>query len=159
MTARVKQVVLSVMHGSFETGFPVMLEIKSNANLNPITRLTGHLPPAPSLLVLFEEWQSAYHRLVSSNFRLEPEAIQVTNVFDEEIGARLAIEYNSWLRSDSKEWQKIKNGIQDNLAQSDEVIVIIEADNIQVQQLPWHLWDLFLNTYSKSEIILSISEF
>ena len=159
MTARIKQVVLSVMHGSFQTGFPVMLEIKSNTELRPIARQRGYLPPNPRLLLLLQQWQSAYHLLITPQFRLGAESVQVTNISSEDISFRLVSEYNTWLSSDSIEWRQVKNKIGENLDISDEIVFSIETDDIQVQQLPWHLWDLFLTTYNKSEIVLSIPEY
>ena len=159
MTARIKQVVLSVMHGSFQTGFPVMLEINSNTELRPIARQRGYLPPNPRLLLLLQQWQSAYHLLITPQFRLGAESVQVTNISSEDISFRLVSEYNTWLSSDSIEWRQVKNKIGENLDISDEIVVSVETDDIQVQQLPWHLWDLFLTTYTKSEIVLSIPEY
>lgn len=159
MTTRIKQVVLSVMHGSFQTGFPVMLEIKSNTELRPIARQRGYLPPNPRLLLLLQQWQSAYHLLITPQFRLGAESVQVTNISSEDISFQLVSEYNNWLSSDSIEWRQVKNKIAENLDISDEIVVSIETDDIQVQQLPWHLWDLFLTTYTKSEIVLSIPEY
>lgn len=159
MAVPVKQVLLSVMDGSWEAGFPVMLEIKSDVNLKPIVRLTGWLPPAPKLSILLQEWRSLYHQLITPQFRLGAKPIQITNVSDEEIGCQLASECNNWLNSDSREWQKVKNKLQDNLDESDEIIFTIETNNIQLQQFPWHLWSLFLTNYSKTEIILSIPEY
>lgn len=154
-----KKVILSVMPGSLEIGFPVMLEIKSDANVKPITRLTGKLPPNPHLSLLLQEWQSTYTCLITPQYRLGASTVQITNISYDEIGERFALECNNWLSSDLKEWQKIKNKIQDNLDQSDEIAFIIETDEAQLHQIPWHLWNLLLNKYSKAEVIFSIPEY
>lgn len=159
MATRVKQVILSIMPGSLQTGFPVRLEIKADPNFKTVARLTGCLPAAPILSSLLQKWQSAYKQLITPKFRLGTKSIQITNFSFEEIGIQLVDEYNNWLSSDLKEWQKIKNKLQDNLDESDEIIFVIETEDIQLQQLPWHLWNLFLNKYKKSEIALSIPEF
>lgn len=159
MAAQTKQVILSLMHGSFETGFPVLLEIKSDTNPQPIVRYRGYLPPNPNLLLLLQQWQSAYRLLITSQFRLGAQSVQITNISSQDISFQLVSEYNNWLSSESREWQQIKNRLGDNLALSDDIVVTIETDNIQIQQLPWHLWELFLNTYSKSEIVFSIPEY
>ena len=48
----------------------------------------------------------------------------------------------------------IQNKLRENLATSDIVRILIETDNVQLQRLPWHEWDL-LEIYRHAEIGIS----
>ncbi len=155
-----KRVILTLIPGSFEHGFPVILRIESEGTTaQREIQVIGQLPPAPQILQLFKHWQSAYRQIVMPHSRIKPRPAQVTNVSCYQLGSQLALELNNWLNSGSREWQKIRDRLQHNLSQTDEILVLIETDDMQLRQLPWHLWDLFSEQYTKAEIALSLPEY
>lgn len=55
-----KRVILTLMPGSFEQGFPVILRIKEDgAPAETGIQVVGQLPPAPNILEVFKQWKSA----------------------------------------------------------------------------------------------------
>jgi hypothetical protein len=59
---------------------------------------------------------------------------------------------NKWLNSET--FRSIDKILREKFMRSDEVPLIIQSDNIDVQRLPWHLWDFF-KSYRKAEVALS----
>ncbi|HAA28937.1 MAG TPA: transmembrane sensor domain-containing protein, partial [Cyanobacteria bacterium UBA8553] len=83
---------------------------------------------------------------------------KVTNVSSTQLGTDLVDSLNDWLNSPSKDWKKIRDGLQRNLNTTDEIEILIETNNLELWQLPWHKWDLF-DCYPKAEVALSNLEY
>jgi hypothetical protein len=149
------------MEGSFEHGFPAILRIREDsAPAEAEIQVLGKLPPAPNILLeLFNDWQLAYRQMVIPHSRIRAEPTPVPNVSCHQLGDELADCLNNWLNSGYKGWQKIRDGLQQNLSKTDEIRVIIQTEDIRLWRLPWHLWELFSNDYTKAEIALSASEY
>jgi len=149
-----KLVVLKLGDGNFKQGFPVTLQIGADGD-RPSTEITGRLPPAPEIPEHYRYWQSAYWRL-GLRSRLEAPAVQVTNVSimdDCHKAAQVLLNsLNTWLQFES--FRSIREKLLEKLMPSDEVRVILQAEDIQLQRLPWHLCDLF-ERYTKAEFALS----
>ncbi len=149
-----KLVVFKLGDGNFEQGFPVTLQIGEDGD-RPSIELTGKLPPAPAIPQHYSCWQSAYRRL-GLRSRLEANAVQVTNVCIIQDCCHavevLCKSLNTWLQSESFRW--IREKLLEKLMPYDEIRVILQAEDIRVQQLPWHLCDLF-ERYPHAEIALS----
>lgn len=149
-----KLVVFKLGDGNFEQGFSVTLQIGEDGD-RPSTEITGKLPPAPEIPQHYSCWQSAYRRL-GLRSRLEAEAVQVTNVCVIQDCCHavevLCNSLNTWLHSQS--FRPLRERFLKRLMPSDEVRVIIQAEDIRVQRLPWHLCDLF-EGYPHAEIALS----
>ncbi|MBW4492462.1 MAG: CHASE2 domain-containing protein [Oscillatoria princeps RMCB-10] len=149
-----KLVCLKLGDGNFERGFPITLQI-GKEDSRPSAEITGFLPPAPEIPPLYSRWQIAYRRL-GLRSGLEPKAGVVTNVSKIEDCGKAARELcerlNAWLRSDP--FCCIKEKLLEKLMPSDEIRMLLQTRDIQLQRLPWHLWDL-LEHYPKAEIALS----
>lgn len=155
-----KLVILTLTQGSLSEGFAVTLRLKEDSHtIEQETQVLGYLPPAPELTTLFSQWQSAYHQLVQQYSRMKAKPAQVTNLSCRQLGVRLSSDFNSWLNAATSDWQKIRDRLQQSLSQSDEILVIVQTNDIQVRQLPWHSWDLFSQRYSKAEVVLSTPEY
>lgn len=151
-----KRVILTLIEGSFEQGFPVVLRICEDGPLgNTELQVPGKLPPEPAILESFNNWQLAYRQMVMPYSRIKPYPGQVTNVSCGQLGSALAERLNRWLNSGSSDWQKIRDRLQRNLSETDEIQVLIETEDTRLQQLPWHLWDLFAEHYQNAEIAIS----
>lgn len=59
---------------------------------------------------------------------------------------------NIWLASES--FRPIREKLLEQLIPSDEVRIILQAESLELQRLPWHLWD-FCDRYPKAEFALS----
>jgi CHASE2 domain-containing sensor protein len=149
-----KLVVFKLGDGNFEQGFSVTLQIGEDGD-RPSTEITGKLPPAPEIPQHYSCWQSAYRRL-GLRSRLEANAVQVTNICIIQDCCHavevLCNSFNNWLHSES--FRCIRERLLEKLMPSEEVRVIVQAEDIRVQRLPWHLCDLF-ERYSQAEIALS----
>jgi uncharacterized protein YjbI with pentapeptide repeats len=153
-----KLVILKLGKGDFNAGFTVTLQIGSDGD-RPSTEVQGELPPAPEIPETYSHWQSIYLNLDKS-WRIAFSAEQQTNVSpieDCEKSAKILRDrINSWLNSN--QFRPIKDVLHRKLDPSEEIRVIIQAENIQLRRLAWQLWDFFDN-YPKAEVALSTPEY
>lgn len=153
-----KLVVLTLGEGDFQRGFPVTLQIGEDGD-PPSTQDTGNLPPNAALPESYKSWQSTYHGYIGVNFRLEKPAAQTTNFSIDEVKEKaedLSKTLNQWLKSQA--FSHIREELLAKLKSDDEVRLIIQTSDIQLRQLPWHLWDL-LERYPKAEIALCATKY
>ncbi|MGQ4649535.1 CHASE2 domain-containing protein [Lyngbya aestuarii] len=157
------------LDGDFNQGFRVTLEIGSESDtdnaayaVHPETEIKGWLPPATELTQQYYGWQSTYRSLGKSSRIIKPKAIKIDGSLQknqQECHNRaneLCDRFNTWLRADS--FFSIREKWLEKVRTSEEVRIIISAENHQLWQLPWQQWD-FLERYSKAEIGLSTLEY
>jgi CHASE2 domain-containing sensor protein len=149
-----KLVVLKLGEGRFDQEFPVTLQIGEEGD-RPSVEVSGKLPAAPELLQEYCRWQYSYHRL-GLRSRLEAPAAQVTNVAFmgdcRDAAQELRDRLNRWLQAET--FRPIREKWLEQLSPHEEIRVILQGADLQLQRLPWHLWDL-LERYSKAELALS----
>lgn len=154
-----KLVVLTFGKGNLNDGFPVTLEIGEENVRSPI-KIIGNLPRAPELIEAYYNWRAYYRRLKWTYRNLKYKEDQVKNVSliqDCATNAQTLItSLNVWL--DSVEFLRIKERLLKKLQPSEEIRIQIQTRDIQLRQLPWHLWNLILDDYPKAEITFSIPE-
>lgn len=150
-----KLVILKIISGDWNSGFPVVLQIGEENQLSTIEQF-GYLPGQSKLIEDYQQWQSTYRRL-PNRLRLEAPAAQETNVSKPEkctqAFAILKNSLNQWL--DSEPFRPLQQLLFQNLRPSEQIRFIIQTDNFELQQLPWHLWKFF-DDYDSAEIILKI---
>ncbi|MEC4885775.1 MAG: CHASE2 domain-containing protein [Scytonema sp. PMC 1070.18] len=149
-----KLVVFELGEGDFERGFSVRLQIGEEGK-HPSVEIRGKLPPNPDIMKLYELWQSAYcnlemlYRLSSRN---KGKASRGSFLKDCNQTAHLLQKtLNIWLNSD--ELRLIREKFIQKVSASDEMRVLVQTDNVQLQRLPWHLWNLF-EAYPQAEIAM-----
>jgi uncharacterized protein YjbI with pentapeptide repeats len=154
----VNLVILTLISGDFETGFPfVIAQIWTEDERLP-TQHPGELPPAPYLVDFYHLWHSQYNRFIEVEkkaARMQKNIIQVTNASEftiDKLAEELEEKLNKWLNAE--QFRLIDRILREKLNRYDEVQVIIQSENIDVRRLPWHLWDFF-KAYRKAEIALS----
>ena len=166
-----KLVVLKFGEGSFESGFPVTLQIGEEQDqaalgsvnrasqsfaYRPVAEVNGRLPPAAELLQYYRHWQATYRRL-GHPMRLEAPKAQITNisVIDDCQSAALALSdrFNRWLRSES--FRPVREKWLEQLLPPDSIRLILQTDDPLIQRLPWHSWELS-DRYTQSELALSL---
>ena len=154
-----KQAVLTLTEGSFEQGFPVILQLGSVGTIATAeVQVSGMLPNAPKLWEVFQHWQSAYHQMVLPQSRIKAKKAQVTNISCRQLSCQLADCLNEWLNSGTKEWQKIRDSLQRHLNSTDEIEVFIQTSDRRLRQLPWQIWDFFEH-YPHAEVALSTPKY
>jgi hypothetical protein len=136
----VKLAILTFI-GDFDIGFNVLLEISLEGNI-PFIKHKGKLPSAPEIPQRYQNWQSQY-RSIHNFVRLERPVGMVTNFGPDDLRSAahlLQNDLNNWLISNS--FQPIRDELLKNLSHSDEVRVIIKAEDSLLRRLPWNLWDI-----------------
>jgi CHAT domain/Protein of unknown function (DUF2690) len=152
-----KLVVLNLLDGNFEQGFPAILEIGEDGHRSAIA-IRGNLPAAPNIPESFRQWQQAFHNTVNPGSRSRIKSKKAIKSSCHDSSKELAAQFNNWLNSGG-EWQKIRDKLQQELHKDEEIRVIIQTEDIRLRQLPWQAWDLFAESYKQAEIALSASEY
>ncbi|MFB2875273.1 CHAT domain-containing protein [Floridanema aerugineum] len=158
-----KLVVLNLLKGDFEQGFPAILEIGEEGSRAALA-IRGYLPGTPKISELFCKWQEAFHSKVNqgssgqSGIRSRITVRKVTKSSCHDAAKELAAYLNDWLKSGG-EWQKIRDGLQQHLSKDDEIRVIIQTEDFRLRQLPWQAWEIFTECYNQAEIALSAPEY
>ncbi len=163
-----KFAILNFGDGDFERGFAaVTAQIWSDEHPMPIT-VTGKLPPKPEILELYQQWHQKYNHLrlcyqaQGRYFRIKPlpnqikqvSFIDIPKLIEEiqDLANELKVQVDRWL--DLQEFSPIENKLRSNLNPGDRTQIIIQSEDIQMRNLPWHLWDFF-EDYRKAEIAFS----
>ncbi len=156
-----KLVVLSFFSGDLQTGFPAISARISNNNNQLPSQCQASLPAAPQLVQIHQRWRLLYSALSqctnSTRIQIEQEDIlQVSRIDFDSLCQQLKTQLNAWLNT--KDFQAIDQKLRRNLDSTEQIRLVIESDNEQLRQLPWHLW-LFCEEYPHTEIILSRPEY
>jgi len=162
-----KQIILTIIEGDFEQGFPLTLEIKKDEYpFQLIFSNVGKLPSAvnPNIQESLQHWQSDYTKWVEgikssnrNNPRVKKDGKGAVK-FNDKSAKDLALKFNQWLELPEELWQeKILNPLRVNLNEDDEIRLIIRTDNPDLRQLPWSAWKLFEKEYKNAEISLAAS--
>ncbi|PSB54109.1 hypothetical protein C7B67_00100 [filamentous cyanobacterium Phorm 6] len=155
-----KLVVLTFAEGDLDKrGFSVTLQLGEEAKPATLQEM-GSLPPNPELVESYTSWKVTYYGFIGVKVRkLEAKVAQTTNFSIGDVNAQaknLSLNFNHWLKS--QQFSHIREELIAHLKQDDEVQLIIQTSNIQLRQLPWHLWDI-LERYPKAEISVSAPKF
>jgi hypothetical protein len=147
-----KKVFINLQEGDFEKGFQVVLRILDDANgtVREIHQNSGVLPPSVNLEQLFCQWQTDFHNKVKQQSR--GKAGKIIKSSSSRSAEYLTTYINDWLNSGNTEWRKIRDALQQNLNRDDEIQVIIQTKHTLLRQLPWQVWDLFVDSYPNTEI-------
>ena len=151
-----KLVVLIIGEGDFANGFPVTAQIWTNDHLRPTT-FTSKLPAEPKIPQLYQQWQQLYRSQKWFGRITFDQEDSVTNFSEEELNyyaITLEEKLNNWLNS--QQFHLIERGLSSKLIETEEIPIIVQTKDVQLQRLPWHLWD-FLKHYPQAEVALSLS--
>ncbi len=167
-----KRALLKFESGSFDTGFTVTLRLGLEQS-PPCLECSGRLPAA-ALPGGYETWRSAYlESLIGRSQAVSPSqqamggGLRVMSLGSgrsqrglaqqsrqncDRAAAELQSQLNLWLNSEG--FRPIKEKLLQHLDPLDEIRVMIQTDDQQLRQLPWHGWEL-CDRYPKAEIALS----
>jgi ABC-type branched-subunit amino acid transport system substrate-binding protein len=144
-------VVLRIQSGTPENGFPVSLQIWRNDGV-PNT-IDGTLPALSNLIGIYQSWFQEYKNLIdyplNSGITID-ETIPTHNATSSNVDG--CSEFSRKLRKHIRNqleihsdlgWRRIRDRMLVELSNtSDEIRVVIQADDPQLWKLPWHEWDL-----------------
>ncbi|WP_052334329.1 WD40 domain-containing protein [Kamptonema formosum] len=108
----------------------------------------------PGLRGPFKAEPSVTNQLPGLRGRFKAETSE-TDLPCSQLAENFADSLKTWLNSGDREWQKIRDGLQQNLRRDDDIRAIIQTEDPKLRLLPWHLWDLFAQYYNKAEIAIS----
>ena len=148
-----KLVILKLGEENLETGFAITLQI-GEENTRPTVEITGNLPANPEISCHYHHWQSIYRNLKLSSRPIGlPKTISPNTLAEcQQATDSFKVHFNNWLNADS--FRPIREKFLEKLALEDNIRILLQTKDYQLQQLPWHLWDL-LERYPKAEIALS----
>ncbi|MBW4422829.1 MAG: CHASE2 domain-containing protein [Myxacorys californica WJT36-NPBG1] len=162
-------VVLNLGQGNWRDGFPtVIAQLWESGRQTPM-QFTGSLPAIHGLAECYRRWRSLYLALYAHlewrrssappEFEFELDKTDVTHISAAEfatLSQDLQIQLNAWLSANS--FRSIDRQLRTLLSPADAIRIAIVANDPQVLQLPWCLWD-FLTDYPNAEIALSLPTF
>ena len=166
MKKQKKQIHLIISDGSFENGFPAVIQIfEGGEYIQEVNRL----PPFPEIPQCYQAWNEACQKLarirviIESADRVSDEEVQTTQ---EELrrnkenyiqaAEELEQSLNEWF--DSNAFANLRGYILDHTNQEDDISLIVQTQNPYLRKLPWHIWRLFENR-PKAEPTLSSDRF
>ena len=159
--------ILKILHGSFQEGFEVSLEIKKY-NGQSLAEIAGKLPANNNIENLYQSWQQSFDCLTGryrNNQTWEFDPIS-TNISSSDLVTdcwqkvqQLEKNMQAWLQSSANiSWQKIRERLAQEIAISpNQIRLIIKTSNAKLWKLPWHVWDLLLD-YPNVGIGYSLNE-
>jgi Predicted NTPase (NACHT family) len=152
-----KLILFKIGEGDINQGFPVLLQMGDDG-APPETDKKGILPPLSQIMPPLEEWQTNFRDLADSR-GINPQPATKNASFYRQKADDVTTAINNWLNSDFPKWKKIREALQRYLDVNDVIRVIIQTENPQLRQVPWHLWDLFKKDYPHTEIAVSAPEY
>jgi len=162
-----KLVVFEFLEGDFEQGFKVNIFLGQDG-VNPAVKFRAKLNPATEILKQYKDWKEAFVQFDTGKDKSQAQpngdfrglrAGKQSKACSRQSADVLAQNFNNWLSVKDKEVQKISRELGRYLNKSDEIRVIILTDNLELQRLPWNLWEVFSKNYPRTEIAVSLPEF
>jgi len=150
-------VILSLGNGSIKNGFPsVTAQILAIGDRRPQkVKAVGSLPPFPPLVDLLNQWSEYYYVYNQTKFlrRINLEQDDRSLHFSQDdfnaLSKDLVRQLNRWLSDGG--FLGIDQQLRTNLSIKDHFQTVIESNDRQIWQLPWHLWN-FVQDYKFTEV-------
>ena len=167
MKAMNQLVVFKLGKGNWQQGFPTVTvqlwEMDSTAPL----QWTGSLPPSQELPELYGQWRSLYvalyrrlnwRRSITSGIEIEADdgLTHISEATFQRLCQQLKSQLEIWLEVSS--FSKVERRLRAKLLPYAEIRVIVETEDRQLRQFPWHLWGFF-EDYPQAEVALSMPEY
>ena len=149
--------ILKILHGNFQQGFEVSLEIKEDEGQS-LAELDGKLPANTDIESLYQSWQQSFYRItgIYRNWEIDdiPTNIASSDLMTSDLVTdcwqkvqSLEANMQSWLQASANiSWQKIRERLAQEIALApNQIRLIIKTRNSIIWKLPWHVWDLLLD--------------
>ncbi|HZG39471.1 MAG TPA: CHASE2 domain-containing protein [Nodosilinea sp.] len=158
-------VVLNLGNGNWDSGCPsVVAQLWQESQAAPM-QWTGALPPWPELGQHLAAWRRSYGTLYAhrgwrrSSPAFEIDEDDITHVSPaefEQLCRQVRHSLNRWLQSER--FRDIDQALRTHLAPTDQVRLILTAQERDLLRLPWHLWRFF-DDYPRAEPALSLPSY
>ncbi|MDJ0695488.1 pentapeptide repeat-containing protein [Mastigocoleus sp. MO_188.B34] len=138
-----------------EKGFPSVMAQIWLEDVKLLASCQGSLPPETEIIRLYQQWKKIYAYQSSANRQLKRPKDNLTDISPRQlhqVSQDLQRHLNTWLSSEG--FRKIADILREKLNESDPIRIIIQTENIELQRLPWHLWNFF-DSYRSSEVAWS----
>ena len=160
-------VVLNLGKGNWQQGLTTVIAQLWEPDSSIPLQITGSLPPATELALIYQRWRSLYSalslRLSCCRHNLETavefDEEDLTHVSEAEFNylcQQLESCINGWL--DSPSFRPIEQHLRTKLIPSAKIRVIIETEDEQLRRLPWHLWSFF-SDFPQAEVALATQDY
>ncbi|HHP7232073.1 MAG TPA: CHASE2 domain-containing protein [Xenococcaceae cyanobacterium] len=150
------KIVINLGTGNLDQGCNHVVVQLLNDNYNCQRQFSGSLPPAPELAQLHRQWQFGYRAFYQERSLriglLQSEGLRYSAADFKAICEQIPQKLNSWLGCD--EFAPIERALRTDLSQNELTQIVITATEQQLQQLPWHLWNLIAD-YPQAEVTFS----
>ncbi len=159
-----KLVVLKFAGETIAQGFQVTMQV-GDAQARPTIERSATLPADPALANALQLWRSAYQQLdfsgSASNTRAKGKPGQTKHPQDRQQDCRSASQtliqqFNQWLQSPS--FRIVRETWLESLQSDQRIQVMIQTESPELQQLPWHLWDL-IDRYGTLEVTIAATNY
>ncbi|WP_299402934.1 CHASE2 domain-containing protein [Acaryochloris sp. IP29b_bin.148] len=126
----------------------------------PQAELQGDLPPAPELEKCLQQWKQSY-QLLRHVVRIHPQQIiyvGAKNLVEDcrQAAEKLAEVFTQWLTAEP--FRGVDQLLRETLNREEQIRILIRTSNVQLHQLPWHLWDM-VDGYPHSEVAIAAVSF
>lgn len=147
VSVRNKLIVLDVVEGNFDRGFPVVLRIGDVGKPHSV-EFRGRFSPAPEIPQLYARWQTAYYRWGANHrwwrvLRMDfPPQITNVSYWDACTHASQALqqELKQWF--DQPDLRDLREQILIEVRRSERARLIVQTQDPWLRRLPWHFWSL-----------------
>lgn len=150
------KIIINLGQGNLSSGCDNIVVQLINPKRHYVRQFSGSLPPAPELAKVHRQWESGYHAFYQDKALriglLESEGMRYSESNFQKNCQQLPQQLNLWLSQDG--FASIERALRTELDQDQSIQIIITAANLQLQQLPWHLWN-FVNDYPQAVIAFS----
>ncbi len=159
-----KLVVLKFAGESIAQGFQVTMQV-GDVQARPTIERSATLPADPALAQALQLWRSSYQQLdfsgSASNTRAKGKPGQTKHPQDRQQDCRSASQaliqqFNQWLQSPN--FRIVRETWLESLQSDHRIQVMIQTESPELQQLPWHLWDL-IDRYGKLEVTIAATNY
>lgn len=143
-----KKIIIKLGNGDLDSGFnSVNIELKGGDRT--VWEDKCSLLAVSELKFSLNEWKLLYSEIVRLNrddlhrgVKFADRAITNVSIQDlRNLHDRLKIELNKWLAK--SDFSRIEKSLRTKLSANEEIIVVIQASQRSIWQLPWYLWDFF----------------
>jgi uncharacterized protein YjbI with pentapeptide repeats len=153
-----KRVVLKLEHGTFASGFTVVVQIGAEGEV-PFAEYRGALSPTPELFTLYHQWRTCYRTSMGAATRISIDASQVTHLDIGDRFAELALlsqqlqqAINDWFNHET--FRPIQEQLFHHLDRRETIRFMVQSDDPTIPYLPLQTWNFF-QRYPNAELAYS----
>ncbi|NEO01299.1 MAG: CHAT domain-containing protein, partial [Moorea sp. SIO3I7] len=151
-----KLVLIILGWGDSEKGFQSVIAQIWLEDVKLLASCQGTLPWDTKIIQLYQRWQKIYRYQSMVSRQLKRPKDNLTDISPRQlhqVSQDLQRHLNIWLNSEG--FRNIADTLREKLNESDSVRMIIQTENIELQRLPWHLWNFF-DSYRQAEVAWSL---